>query len=125
MDFYFLVKHAHFLFIFLSLLFYIISFSFKIRQIDSVPRIIVIAPHLVNTFLLLSGIVLCTMINQYPFVASWLSSKIVALFGYIFLAVVSLKSKGSKFFRILCFLGAISWLFAAAKFAVFKVSFFN
>ena len=125
MNFYFFVKHFHFLFIFLSLFFYIISFSFKIRQVQPATKILVIAPHIANTFLLISGITLCFLVNQYPGASGWFSSKLLAIFGYIFLAVLSLRSKRGRFFKVFCFLGAISWLIAAFKFAVFKVSFFN
>lgn len=123
MELYFIIKNTHILFIVLSLSFYTINLAFNIRGVKP-KKIFTIAPHIINTFLLISGISLCFIIQQYPLSSSWLSGKMVALLGYVFVAVVSLRSKRGKMFKIICFVGAVSWLLFAAKLAVFKNSFF-
>lgn len=48
-------------------------------------------PMVVDTVLLAAGISLMFITNQYPFVNSWLTVKILLLVVYIFLGVLALK----------------------------------
>ena len=73
-------------------------------------KFIKIAPHVIDTFLLLSGLTLCFMIKQYPFVDAWMTEKLLAVLAYIGLGVMALKGNRNKFFKIFAFLGAIGWL---------------
>lgn len=50
-----------------------------------------ILPHVVDTTLLASAIVLVLIINQYPFVDPWLTAKVVGLVAYIVLGSLGLK----------------------------------
>jgi len=47
-------------------------------------RWIKIAPHLIDTILLTTAIIMAVWSQQYPFVVNWLSAKLVALILYIF-----------------------------------------
>ncbi len=51
-----------------------------------------ILPHLVDTLLLVAGIVLALRIAQYPLVHPWLTAKIAGLLIYIALGVVAMRS---------------------------------
>lgn len=54
-------------------------------------RWVKVLPHVVDTFLLASAIALAVMSRQYPFVAAWLTAKVVALIVYIGLGMVALR----------------------------------
>lgn len=115
------MKHTHMLLIALSVLFFVVRFF--MRMFDSSlleKKFLKIAPHVIDTFLLLSGIVLCFIIKQYPFVDPWLTEKIFAVFAYVLLAFMAMKSDRNKLFRTFAFLGAIGWVVYAAKLAMFK-----
>jgi uncharacterized membrane protein SirB2 len=60
-----------------------------------------IAPHIVDTVLLLSAIGLTVTIHQYPLVDAWLTAKVVGLVVYIFLGVFTLKIAKSQPARLL------------------------
>lgn len=53
-------------------------------------------PHAVDGVLVLSGVALSIVIQQYPFVHGWLTVKLIALVAYICLAVVTLKPGRSR-----------------------------
>ena len=55
-------------------------------------RILRIAPHLVDTLLLGSAIWLAITIGQYPFMNSWLTAKVIALFAYVYFGKLSLQA---------------------------------
>lgn len=50
-----------------------------------------IVPHVVDSTLLASALLLVFILNQYPFVDSWLTAKVLALVLYIVLGSVGLK----------------------------------
>ncbi|MCL1068129.1 SirB2 family protein [Shewanella olleyana] len=115
------VKHTHLTFILLSVIFFITRFVLHMRQSPVMDKKFVkVAPHVIDTFLLLSGLTLCFMIKQYPFVDAWMTEKFLAVLAYIGLGVMALKGNRNKFFKIFAFLGAIGWLVLAARLAHFK-----
>jgi uncharacterized membrane protein SirB2 len=57
-------------------------------------------PPVVDTTLLASAIVLVLTIRQYPFVQTWLTAKVVALFFYIGLGMLALTYGKTKTIRI-------------------------
>jgi uncharacterized membrane protein SirB2 len=59
-----------------------------------------ILPHIVDTLLLLSAILLVVMSGQYPFVVAWVTIKIVLLVMYIVLGTLALKRGKTKQQRI-------------------------
>lgn len=66
-----------------------------------------IAPHVIDTLLLIAALILCIMIGQYPFVDGWLTVKFIALFVYIGLGVVALRAGKTKSIRATAFIAAI------------------
>ena len=69
-----------------------------------------IVPHVVDTLLLISAITLALFIGQYPFVNTWLTSKICGLVLYIVLGFVALKYGKTETIRF------VAWLTAQAVF---------
>ena len=70
-------------------------------------RFVRIAPHIVDTLLLVSAIWLAVMLRQYPLAQDWLTVKVAALFAYIGLGMVALRFGRSKSVRGLAFALAI------------------
>lgn len=66
-----------------------------------------ILPHLVDTVLLASALMLMHFIHQYPFVHGWLTVKVVLLVVYIALGVVALKPGRSPLVRRGAFIAAV------------------
>lgn len=59
-----------------------------------------VAPHIVDTVLLGSGLTLAFLIRQYPFLNSdWLTAKVIGLIVYVALGVVVFRGPRSPFLR--------------------------
>lgn len=115
------VKHLHFTFIALSVLLLTVRFVLHLRQSALMEKqLLKITPHVIDTFLLLSGLTLCFMIQQFPFVDPWMTEKIGAVVAYIILGAIAIKANRNKLFKVFSYLGAIGWLVYAAKVAHFK-----
>ena len=65
-----------------------------------------VLPHLVDTLLLASALTMAVMIRQYPFVAAWLTAKVLALVAYIGLGMIALRHGRSRRARTLAWLAA-------------------
>ena len=67
-----------------------------------------IAPHIVDTILIVSAIALTFTIGQYPLVNDWLTAKVLGLLVYIFLGLVTLRFAKTQPVRLLAFVLAIA-----------------
>ena len=65
-----------------------------------------VLPHVVDTLLLASALTLAYMLHQYPFVAGWLTAKVLALCAYIVLGMIALKRGRTRGGRIAAWLAA-------------------
>lgn len=70
-------------------------------------KLVKILPHVIDTALLVSAIVLTMLIGQYPFIQSWLTVKVIALIVYIVLGIFALRANRLGI-RIAAFLAAVS-----------------
>lgn len=66
-----------------------------------------IVPHVIDTILLLSAIVLAILIAQYSFVHSWVTAKVILLAAYIGLGMVALKWRRTCRVRVTAWIGAL------------------
>lgn len=74
-----------------------------------------ILPHIIDTILLGSGIWLCVLIDEYPFVESWLTAKLILLVVYIGLGTIAIKRAKNNRQRL------ISGILAIVVFAAIAV----
>jgi len=74
-----------------------------------------VTPHVVDTVLLVSAIMLAVLSRQYPLAAPWLTAKVVGLVVYIGLGTVALKRGRTRGARI------TAWLAAQAVFGYIVV----
>lgn len=59
-----------------------------------------VAPHIIDTLLLISAVLLAIDLRQYPGTHAWLTAKVVGLLAYIVLGTIGLKRGPTKNIRI-------------------------
>ena len=64
-------------------------------------------PHVVDTLLLTSALMLTTVIHQYPFSTGWVTMKVVLLVIYIVLGSIALKRGRTKAIRVAALVAAL------------------
>lgn len=80
-------------------------------------RLTRVVPHVVDTVLLLSAITLAMMIAQYPFVADWVTAKVLGLLVYIGLGMLALRRGPNRSVRVSAWLAALvvyAWIASVA-----------
>lgn len=70
-------------------------------------RWVKVAPHIVDTLLLASAIVLSLQLRQYPLAQDWLTAKVAGLLAYIVLGSVALRRGPNKPVRAAAFVAAL------------------
>lgn len=101
---------------------YALFFVRGILMLKSSPvlhaRWVKIFPHVVDTFLLASAIAMVVLSRQYPFVAGWLTAKVLALFFYITLGMLALRFARTRGMRLAAWLAAQAVFFYIVAVAV-------
>ncbi|MHB8621831.1 MAG: SirB2 family protein [Sulfuricaulis sp.] len=67
-----------------------------------------VVPHIVDSILIVSAILLAIQVRQYPFVQAWLTAKVFALIAYVVVGAIGLKYGATKKIRIAAWLSAIA-----------------
>ena len=105
---YLAIKHLHVSCVVLSGLGFFLRGYWMLQQSPMLgQRWVRITPHLVDSTLLVSAIVLAYLSGQYPLVNGWLSAKLFGLLAYIVLGAYALKRGKSLALRRNCFILAI------------------
>jgi uncharacterized membrane protein SirB2 len=65
-------------------------------------------PHVIDTVLLTTALMLTTVIRQYPFSTGWLTVKVVLLVAYIVLGSIALKRGRTRTIRVAAFAAALA-----------------
>jgi len=108
---YYFIKDIHIVSVILSITGFILRGIWMIRESEILThRTIKILPHIIDTVLLLSALVLIFIIDQYPFYHDWLTVKVIALVVYIFLGMFAFRWAKTKASKI------IYWLLAVLTF---------
>ncbi len=80
-------------------------------------RWIRILPHINDTILLAAAVALAAMSEQYPFVADWVTAKVLGVIAYIILGSLALRAGTTRRMRIVCWLAALAifgWIVSVA-----------
>lgn len=77
-----------------------------------------VLPHIVDTLLLVSGILLAINIQQYPGTHAWLTAKVLGLVAYIVLGTLALKRGGTKTVRVTAWIAATLVFFYIVSVAI-------
>ncbi len=108
---YLALKHLHLTTVILSFALFVLRGLWMLVDSPQLQRRWVrIAPHLIDTALLASAIGLTLILQQYPFVNGWLTTKVLALIVYIVLGGVALRHGPTRAIR------ATAWVAALATF---------
>jgi uncharacterized membrane protein SirB2 len=117
-----MIKLIHIVFIFSSFI------SFSGRMLISIikpellqNKFIKIAPHIIDTLLLISGITLVFQGNWLAGEYGWITSKLILLLGYIGFGVMAMRLKGIN--RWVAFFAAITCFIAIFITAITKNGF--
>ena len=70
-------------------------------------RVLNTLPHVIDTVLLTSALMLTTVIHQYPFTTGWLTTKVLLLVAYIVLGHYAIKRGRTKAVRATAFVAAL------------------
>ncbi|NML86489.1 SirB2 family protein [Polaromonas sp.] len=115
---YLAIKHLHITFAALSGSFFLLRGLWMLAESPMLQRRWVkVVPHVVDTLLLGSALVLVFWSGQYPFVQAWLTAKVLALIAYIVLGTIALKrgkTKGVRTFALLAALATFAYILAVA-----------
>jgi uncharacterized membrane protein SirB2 len=65
-------------------------------------------PHVIDTVLLTTALMLTTVIRQYPFSTGWLTVKLVLLVAYIVLGSIALNRGRTRAIRVAAFAAALA-----------------
>ncbi len=113
---YTIVKHAHLSIIALTFIFFIVNFVLTMKGSDKVNnKLLKIGPHILYTLFVLTFIYLVSVINLYPFVNGWASSKLSGFVFYVLSITFALKWAKSTLWRIVAFISAVFWFVMSAR----------
>ncbi len=62
-----------------------------------------VLPHIIDTILLLSALILVVISGQYPFVVPWVTAKVFALLAYIGLGISLMRADTDKRGRVVLY----------------------
>lgn len=103
-----MIKLIHMSTAFISLsLFLLRGYWVFTHSIQMNKKWVKIIPHINDTVLLVSAIILAISIQQYPFSESWLTAKFTALLLYIILGMFALKRAKNMKNKMLFFILAL------------------
>lgn len=108
MNYYLLLKHLHISCVVLS------GLGFALRGLlmlaDSPrlqERLLRVLPHVIDSVLLGSALLMAWLSSQYPFVQPWLTAKFFGLLAYIAFGAIALRRGPTKAIRALFLLQAL------------------
>ena len=117
---YFFIKNLHIASVVLSGCLFLLRGIWMLRESTMLQqRWVKIIPHIVDTLLLTSAIIMMIMSGQYPFAQDWLTAKLLALFAYIGLGTMALCGK-AKAVRMWAFIAALAVFIYIGSVAITK-----
>ena len=106
---YLMIKSLHLLTGVVTISGFVLRGYWMMTQSDKLQlKVIRIAPHIVDTLFLLSGIALVSMLQFNVFSESWLLAKFAGLIAYIVLGTFALKRGSTPQIRVIAFIGALA-----------------
>ncbi len=113
------LKHLHMLCAVLSILGFIIRGGMKLADSPALQKKwLKIAPHVIDTVLLLTAFGMIATLQQNPFAPGWLTAKVIGLILYIGLGLVVMRFASTRAIRATAYIAAIvvvGYIFAVAR----------
>ena len=115
---YILVKYVHVTTVTLSLTGFFLRGILMMRESPLLgARWIKVLPHINDTVLLAAALSLAFMSEQYPFVAGWVTAKVLGVIAYIILGTLALRDASTRKMRIACWVASMAvfgWIVSVA-----------
>ena len=106
---YLMIKSLHMIAGVMTISGFVLRGYWMMAQSDKLQlKFIRIAPHIVDTLFLLSGIALVSMLHINVLSESWLLAKFAGLIAYIVLGIFALKRGATLQIRIITFVAALA-----------------
>lgn len=117
---YMALKHTHLMLLTLSIGLFVIRFLARQAGAGFVQlKVVKIAPHIIDTLLLLSGFALMFTMGYPLWPINWLSVKLLLVVAYIITGIIAMRAN-SKAKRWLAAALAIVWICAIVHLAISK-----
>lgn len=114
-------KHMHMTLAIISIALFTLRFIWTLMQSQQLSKKWVkIAPHIIDTALLLLGVAMAIKLAINPAEQLWLAEKIVAILAYIFTGYYTLKLARNRTMQIIGYLGAMGWVILVIRIAMTK-----
>jgi uncharacterized membrane protein SirB2 len=118
---YLAIKHLHITCAALSGSLFLLRGFWMLRESTMLhKRWVKVLPHVIDTLLLSSALVLVFWSGQYPFVQPWLTAKVVALVAYVVFGTIALKRGRTKAARSWGLIAAFATFFYVVMVAITK-----
>ena len=118
-------KHLHMTIAVISIALFTLRFIWLLLGSENLnKKWVKIAPHIIDTLLLLLGVVMAVKLAINPFEQLWLAEKIMAIIAYIFTGYYTLKLARNNMFRVIGYLGALGWFLLVVRIAMTKQTVF-
>lgn len=118
-------KHLHMTVALISVALFILRFGWTLAGSAQLnKKWVKITPHVIDTVLLVLGIVMMMKLALNPFEQLWLGEKLLAVIAYIFTGYYTLKLARNRVMQIFGFFGAIGWVMLVVRLAMTKESIF-
>ncbi|WP_286232789.1 SirB2 family protein [Thalassotalea sediminis] len=114
-------KHLHMTLAALSVALFTLRFIWTLlasKQLEK--KWVKVAPHVIDTFLLLAGIALMVQVGWNPLDHTWLAEKLLAVVFYILTAYYTLKLARNRLMQVIGYIGALGWIVLVVRLALAK-----
>ena len=120
-----LLKHMHMTLAVMSIALFTLRFAWTLVDSEQLQRKWTkVAPHLIDTLLLILGVIMAVKLALNPFEQLWLGEKLLAIIAYIFTGYYTLKLARNRTMQIIGYLGAMGWILLVVRLAMTKETMF-
>ncbi len=114
-----MLKHLHITLAVISISLFFLRFFWTLANSSNLQaKCVKITPHIVDTLLLVIGVVMAVQYYINPLEQLWLGEKLLALVAYIFTGYYTLKLARNKSMQIIGYLGAMGWVMLIVRLAM-------
>jgi uncharacterized membrane protein SirB2 len=120
-----IIKHLHVWLVVLSISGFAMRFALSLKGSSHLQQKWVrVAPHVIDTLLLVTGVSLAGLFQLSPIQTSWLGAKLILVIVYIFLGILALRGPISRLGRQIAGILALLTAGAIIFLAVYKPALF-
>lgn len=106
---YLIIKHLHVLAATITIAGFILRGYWMLSNSDNLDRKITrVAPHVVDTLFLVSGIAMLVLLSMNPLTQPWLLAKFIGLLAYILLGSIAIRRGRTREVQVIAFVAAVS-----------------